>query len=1334
MSLSTLEEERIFNLLRDENSRTIVLVGKPGSGKTWMARKLSALAMREEDLFDFTLWVFLNRKYNNKSLCTSIALQLLRSSNKELEVDDNVDFDEVEDEEDLEALKLHISKTLVGKKFLLLLDDEGNKMKEDDIEKLLPFPLQNSRKVLITSVNKEGSHKDSENKTVIQVGLLSREESLSLLRQRAGFDVFKFQGMEPLAETISARIMDLPAAIVILAKALRYFSELDYGVEFLESALLEEFDGENRNFLQLLCRAHDMLPSSILVDFAWKGRHFFRDRGSAHYNELIAYWIMEGYFGHIDCLEKAYEEGHCVLMELIDCGLLKKAEADCVIMERSVEADYVIKERAMLNLDNCHRYGFGGIASLGLADVFEDGKWRGLGRITQCDGMVKTPCSHKNKGQKLSTLLLDGNRLCGEVLNDFCQSNPDSKLQILAIFNPNLGSLPMALSYMKELDILVLRDCEFLANIDPIQELSKLTVLEISGASSLFEMPHSLFAKITQLQSLNLSSLQIKHLPKSFSKLTQLHWLLIKDCPNLVEVRPLEKCDKLVVVNLSGSTSLKEFPYKRLHVMQKLRTLDLSNTGIRILPKFGELQQLTHILLRNCPVDRLPSIRSLTSLQVLDISGAKEFIEFQDSSFEANVDLQIIDLSGTIIKQLPSNIGNPHHLYLTGCSSLKKLTYMKALKDLEALYLSGPRSLEIDGMFFEYLGKLRVLNISETKIESFPSLCNLCELRQLSLSCCSSLMILPDLNNLKKLEVLDLSGCSDLKIIQPNSFDQMTCLQRLILFETEIESLPSLSNLTNLRQLLLNKCTKLKVLPPLGSLSKLEELNLSSVTCLGETSADFLENMWHLRILDLSETHLKQLPSLSKLKNLNQLLLSGCKYLLEVPGLEALTKLEVLDLSGTALSHLPSLNNFTNLHQLLLRDCPNLEEFLHLEMLDLSGAIIEGFSYEIPESIHLEQFDPQMLMNNQGSGSKKNNCLEEEMLKYQWHIISLPEMLKDSKRPFISVSISKFFQLLKKKPLSRETISEQFHFSVCAVDQRNRKGGMHCYRGELFFRGIYFQARYSSYFKEQERSLEICGFHLLPKGIEDVLSCAEYLFLFDNAFIKDLHDLDVNKTKLMKGCWLERCKNMESIFHSEVTDDIAGWGQNLEMLWISNLLNLNGIYSGKMAHDGFRNLKYLYLDCCPKLSWLFSSSQRPENLEILQIKFCDELEALFDIESTECLLPKLCTLHLWELPKLKTIMCMMPSLHTLVAGECSVLVNVLSPPSLPENLTILKISGCDNLETVIRNSTSTDYKLPNLHTLHLVGLPKLRSIGCELPPLQDPIIKECPKFPKLAVS
>ncbi|PSS04019.1 Disease resistance protein [Actinidia chinensis var. chinensis] len=1206
MSLSTAEEDRIVDLLRDKkSSTTIVLVGKPGSGKTRLAKKLSGRAN-----FDFVLWVCLNRKYDLPALCKIISHQLfLHSTAKELELDDNVDIEEVQEEENLEKLEEKISKALEGKSFILLLDDEGNKMKAGEIKGLLPRTLQDSHKVLITSVNNDDGHKQSQSKEVIEVHPLSEEEALSLLKQRAGSEAFEVPGMEPLVKTFVARIQRLPAAIVIMAKALAFFCKLNSGVQTLERALKEAFDGENRNVIQLLCSAHEMLPSSILVDCAWRGGHYFRDCGSVHYNELIAYWILEGYLGSIDCVEKAYEKGHRILMELIDCGLLKKVEADCVILERSVEADYILTERAKLNLDSCNRWGFDGIASLGLADLFEDGKRGGFGRITQADGIIRTPCKGE-KEKKLSTLLLDGNHLCQKFLNKF--NEPNHKLRVLAIFNPTFESPPLAFSFMEELNMLVLRGCDFLVKTDYIREFAKLTVLEISGACSLIKLPDDIFKKMNQLQSLNLSSLQIQSLPTSFYDLTELQRLLITDCPNLVKLKMLKKCDKLVVFNLSGSTSLKEFPYKNLRAMKKLRMLDLSNTKITILPIFGEIQQLTHILLRDCCAERLPSIVKLTCLQVLDLSGAKEFVEIQDPSLKANTNLEILDLSGTNVVQIPSNI-------------------------------EDSLSAESKEKFFEHLGKLQILNISKTTIKTLPSLSNLSELRQLLLSCCSSLVTLPDLNNLVKLEVLDLSGCSDLKKIEPESFDRMTCLQRLILSETEIKSLPDLSKLCKLRLLLLNKCTKLKEFPQLESLTKLEELNLCSVPCLGE-SADFLKNMVQLQILDLSETHIKLLPSMSKLNNLTKLFLRGCKHLVAVEDLDALTKLGVLDLSGTALTHLPSLSNLTNLRHLLLRDCPNLEKFSCPEMLDLSGPVIKELPYDISTLTHLEQLELPNMMNIEGADREMINCLEEEVNLNQWHISSLPEMLTDSQRPFISMSSSKFFQLLEENDSLWDKSFKRFRFSVQPVDQQNKKGGVPCYRDEFDFRHIYFQARCFSYFKEEKRTLEICGFHHLPTGIERVLSHAECLYLLDNAFIKDLHDLDAKNIDLIKGCWIERCQNMESVFHANEVDGVTELGREIEILWLSNVLKLTTIYSGNVQHTGFQNLKCMYLDCCPEIKSVSSLAQLPKNLEVLQIKFCDKLKALFD-GSAQCTLQKLHTLHLLELPNLESIGCMMPSLQ-----------------------------------------------------------------------------------------
>ncbi|CAK9173282.1 unnamed protein product [Ilex paraguariensis] len=1234
MTQRTLEqpEKRVVELLRDNNVSTIVLAGKPGIGKTWMARKVSTHSLRKH-LFGITLWAYLNRKYDERTLCESIACQLsLLTTSKEWQSNDNEEVEE--EEENLDVLKRNISATLAEKSLLLVLDDEGSKMSEHEITALLPFPQLKSCKKLITSINKDGRHKSMDGKEVVEVLPLSIEKSLSVLKQIAGAKVFESPGVERLAEDFIKRNMGLtPISVVMLAKALCYRGH-GSDVRVLERALEESSGDGNYSFMQLLCSGYDEVPDGVLIDCTWQGIHFFRDRGCIHFSELIAYWIMEGYLGDIDSMEKAYEEGHRVLMELMDCQMLKK-----------VEGDYIIMERTVMDLDELNRCGFGRTASLGLAIVFEDGKWDGIGRIMQGDGIMKA--HHKGKNtKKFSTLLLDGNCLSKEIRNNFFE--PYLDLQFLALFNLRLESLSSSLSIMNGLNVLVIRGCTLLVDIGSIRELKNLSVLEISGARSLKSMPDEFFTQMTQLRSLNLSALQIEVLPPSFYDLTELQWLILKDCSCLKRMQSLKRFEKLVVLNLSGVTSLDNFPEKTFRPYQKLQTLDLSTTRMKTVPLFGDIGALTHLSLSDCRhVDRLPSIKSLAHLQVLDLSGTS-IKEFHDQSLEANFGLKILDLSRTPVSSLPSNISNPCQLYLKGCLHLQDLPCIESLKDLETLDLSGASSLEkIDEKFFKDLRSLRILNLSETKVNGLPPLFTLCNLRQLLLSCCECLVKLPALNSLSKLEVLDLSGCNTLTVIEDESFEQMSCLQRLILSGTKIERLPFLSNVSSLRYLSLRKCINLEMeVEALKSLSNLEELNLCGINCL--TRADFLEHMSHLRVLDLSETQIEQLPSISHLKNLVDLSLRGCQRLETVPNLEKLTTLEILDLSGTVVRHLPSLTNFSNLRQLLLRNCLSLEEFQNIEMLDPSEAIHRELPYGISKLTQVEHLDlPNISRRRAGCG--KIQCLPEE----QWDICTLPVSVSDGNGPFVSCSV--FSQPLEKDPLLWETSFKQFQFSVRPIEKEDEIGGTYIYKDELIYRDIYFKARHFSYLKEHTWLLEINGFHYYPRGIEDALSHAEYVFLFDNSFVKCLSNLGADNIKMMRGCWIKRCTNMENVFNVDKVEDTATMEKTLELLWISYAIRLERIYGGDLKYEGFRNLKCLYLDCCPKLPSVFLSSHQPQNLEILHIKFCDEMRTLLEHTTNKSALPKLPKLrilHLWELPKFRSIGCVLPSLLSLQVGEC----------------------------------------------------------------------------------
>ncbi|CAK9183785.1 unnamed protein product [Ilex paraguariensis] len=473
MAQSTLElgqGQEILKLLGDNDpGSTVVLVGEPGIGKTWLAKKVCGQAI-SNGTFGIVLWAYLDKEYNELAIGKSFVRQMsLLSTTKGWEKEDNEEVEEKK-EEILDDLMQKISDNVEGK-LLLVLDNEGSKMNAEDFMKLLnsmKFSPKPS-KVLIISCDADGKHENSDSfrtKKVIKIQPLSPEKLLSIFRQTARTEVLEPR-VEQLADGFIKNKVGLTRAkIVLLAKALSNGGIS--AVRLLERALEESSGDGSCSYTELLHRGYDRVPDGVLLDWSWQGSHFFQDRESIHFGEFIACWIMEGYLGHIDSIEKAYEEGHRVLMELIDCQMLKKVD------DENIKGDYLRMAGAVVDLDRRHCSGFGKTASLGLANVFEKGQWDGIGEIVQADGMLKSVSSGK-KEKKCSTLLLDGNCLSLEVSTKILQSEED--LRVLALFNPRLITVPL-LSSMESLNVLVLRGCNLLEDIRQIQNLKNLSVLE----------------------------------------------------------------------------------------------------------------------------------------------------------------------------------------------------------------------------------------------------------------------------------------------------------------------------------------------------------------------------------------------------------------------------------------------------------------------------------------------------------------------------------------------------------------------------------------------------------------------------------------------------------------------------------------------------------------------------------------------------------------------------------------------------------------------------------------------------------------------------------------
>ncbi|XP_038907241.1 putative disease resistance protein At4g19050 isoform X2 [Benincasa hispida] len=1045
------------------------------------------------------------------------------------------------------------------------------------------------------------------------------------LSQMVADDVKSNPKFQKTAEIIIQNCGDNPTLNLVIAEALNHIAKHNEDDWTVERAL-EEIEGlcksetSKRKEISLVRFGFDMLPRSDLamINCCWHSRQFFRNNGGVHYNLLITNWILEECFGLVDHFDKAYHQGHDVLMNLINRGLLKIEENN---------DNVVVMEELVRDVPDSRFNGFVWKPTLGLSGVYEGEIWLGLDSVGPADGMIRT-CEKDWK--EVSVLLVDGNHLCQEVVETYFTTLKD--LQVLAIFSPRIEALPVSLTKLGKLCFLVLKDCDLLENIDGLVNLKALTVLEISNAKNIKDIPKNLFESLSKLRSLNLSYTGIKNLPSSLSKLHELRSINLRGCCYLKSLPMLKTLVKLQLLDVSGATSLERLADKSINALQDLQLLDLSQTLVRHVPFLKDLKQLFRVSFRDCKeLIRLPNLRGLSGLQVLDLSGALMLKEIQDDTFSENNDLKILDLSRTAVTCLPSSNCN--------------------LSNLELLNMSETLNLvELEDDTFKNMACLCHLDLSKSLFKKLPSLTGLVNLRELKLQECSNLVELPSLDALKKLEVLDLSGCVSFKAFKKDqSFSHMTNLQFLDLSETIIEKLPDLSDLHNLSQLLLRKCTKLTKLPPPVSL-KLKVLDASGAENLREWEAELPEDLNQLEILDLSETKLSS-PRLNNYTNLRHLSLRG--ELQTVLQLDNLTNLEVLDLSSTRISssQIQTITKLSNLRQLLLTDCsevqeiPTLEPLVKLEGLHLKGTKIKEFCCQMAKLTRLMHLD---LPNSSDTLRLNWTGIKSLPGELNWDQFGMPSELQNSiNRPSMIVRDMNSFKIMKAVPDIWNSCFNKFFISVCPLKKGEEDEEIYVHQDGTSYQDIYFHVM--SYRHEYSPFLEIRRFESFPTGLEDALMKVEYVSFVEIRLITSLSKL--GNANNLKGCWIWSCTNLECLMQKDKDQDNLNLLDNLEILWICNLPILKSVHSTGLQFESIRNLTQLYIDSCPQLVTLFKSSHLSKSLEILHVKFCDGLKSICESKE-ECTLEKLHSLNLLELPELTDIGLKLPSLRTANIRNC----------------------------------------------------------------------------------
>jgi len=559
---------------------------------------------------------------------------------------------------------------------------------------------------------------------------------------------------EKLLNHMLKKSKSLPAAINVLAKSLEYTVKsksyklnkdeeerlLKEKIEMVLSAERgnpsdqesssespKKASGENPILLLAykLFKTDGPLKDTIL-DCFWHSLDFFEHCGCVYYRDLITQWILEGYFDPVRSVEKAYQDGHSIFMELIDRGMLK-------IQENNV----VVPEMAMRNVIDPRRGGHLGKSRLGFSRVYGGNKRKGIGKITQLDDMIKTV--QAKKGDKITTILVSGDRLRRVTPKKFFKNLKE--LEVLGLFEPTVKPfVPSFSDQLKLLRVLIIRDCDLLKSIEELKALTKLNTLEVSGASSLSKISEKFFESFPELRSLHLSGLKIESSPPSISGLKELHCLIIKDCPLLQDLPNIQELVNLEVVDVSGASGLRtcfdnadgakknKSKNKNFYLLTKLQHLDFSGSQIERLPIFqdsavaAKLHSLTRLLLRNCSkLRRLPSLKPLSGLQILDLSGTTSLVEMLEVCFEDKLELKTLNLSGTNLSELATTIedlSSLNELLLRDCINLDAIPNIEKLENLEVIDVSGSAKLaKIEGSF-EKMFYLRVVDLSGTQVET----------------------------------------------------------------------------------------------------------------------------------------------------------------------------------------------------------------------------------------------------------------------------------------------------------------------------------------------------------------------------------------------------------------------------------------------------------------------------------------------------------------------------------------------------------------------------------------------------------------------------------------
>jgi hypothetical protein len=860
------EKEAIINLLLSDDAcgkdmSVIAIVGMGGIGKTTLAQ-LVYNNDKVKEHFNLEAWVCVSEEFDVFKV-TKIILEAVTSSPCYVT--------------DLNQLQLRLNECLMGKKFILVLDDVWNEnyVHWEELSKPFKFGAQGSRVIITTR-----------NHSVASVMRASSTHPLKELPEENCWTLFAAHAFHDgnsnvhgelvvIGRKIMEKCGGLPLAVKTIGALLRSKPYVDEWDKILKSELWD-LPIDEMGILPALRLSYKYLSSHLKRCFAYCS--IFPKDYAFKKDQLIMLWMAEGFLQQSKC--KTMEElGNEYFVTLESRSLFQKSSVDklCFVMHdlvsdlaTSISGNFIIR----LEGDCSH-------------DIVNNTRHMSYFSKTQFHNLKKFETLYKAK--RLRTFLHFD----------------------LIDFNEPAHYLSKKVAH------------------DLLPTLGCLRVLSLSNYENITKLPDSI-GKFKYLRYLDLSFTNVKILPDSICKLCNLQTLILLNCQALASLpRNMRKLVSLRHLDITG-TDIKDMPIQ-LGGLKCLQTLTKFIVGKGSGLCIGELKKLTNLrgslsILKLQNVESPTDVLNATSLRdrkyleklVLGWKDGNNFSESQRSvldSLRPHTNLKSLTIQSYGGKSFSDWVGHPSFsnvasLYLKSCrycSSLPPLGQLPSLQNLSIVEFD-----EVVRVGHEFCGK------GSSSVKPFGALKNL------------SLMKMPkweewvsfdDENGggafpqLEKLYIRDcpkLTGGLPVHLSSLSKLDIISCPQL-------VAPLPLTPTI---RELELRDCNEmlLKELP-----TRMERLVINGFNALESFPTRLIDSNSGLQELQISDcSSLMSLPKDGLPFALKTLEIRGCKKL------ELSTHLDYSSLEKLCLWNCDSLKSFSldlfpKLYHIEIFMCSNLE-------------------------------------------------------------------------------------------------------------------------------------------------------------------------------------------------------------------------------------------------------------------------------------------------------------------------------------------------------------------------------------------------------------------------